>query len=270
MELEELNEKFRALIGEVRIEEALDLLIDWLNAHGLHEEHDDVVLLKANFKKARYQFEVQGTLPRTDFDLVQNRTVSASQAVVRGLKETVARGTNKDTRTRPGRAWIWGGVAVAALAGLLYWAAARPGLVKEEPKMTREDTVLRPIQTRDSNSGALVRPPVVPNGVKPAPPATDLKKKEGEEDAEKPSKEGVTSDNQKKYTLTMILNAEMQDAVVLVNNTKVAVESRPTFKKIYLTRGEYDIVLQKGEMRCEVKVDIGSDKKLSQSDFTCQ
>lgn len=129
MELEELNEH----LGEGRIEEALDLLIHWLDTHGLHEEHDDVVLLKANYKKARYQFEVQGTLPRTDFELAQNRTVSALQAVVRGVKERAGKeraARQHRAAPRSNKPLVWavsGGIGVLAVAGWLFFGNGELG-----------------------------------------------------------------------------------------------------------------------------------------------
>ena len=129
MELEELNEH----LGEARIEEALDLLIHWLDAHGLHEAHDDVVLLKANYKKARYQFEVQGTLPRTDFELAQNRTVSALQAVVRGVKERAGKeraARQHRAAPRSNKPLVWavsGGIGVLAVAGWLFFGNGELG-----------------------------------------------------------------------------------------------------------------------------------------------
>lgn len=266
MNIEEIRQIVTALLREGKIDQALEFLVEQLqNAPSQQHLMNDAVMLQANYAKARRQHEVQGLLPRADFELIQNRTISGVQTILSQLGIPLAAAPSTADSTRSNRKpWLWPvvGLVIVLLAAGLWWAlrpapqASKPEL--EKTQETVSQTANQPSNTGSQAGGNTASPPKSKPESSPSAPAQPQKK---EPPATTPAKT---------YRVTLVLNSAWSGANISVDGQRADVlKSSLSFKEILVTEKNTSHVfrLEKpGAPPCEKAQRIVADTRIT---MTC-
>lgn len=154
--------RFHLVMGKPS--KALDAMIGFLTHSSQQELLSDAILLKSQYESAAHNYR-QGMMPRAEFDLIQNRTVNALQAILKDLQTDEAiEGVALDAL--PVRQTYWGVVGIVvvviAVAGWLVFRSHDMPIVEGAKPAIKDTSVVKPP----------VKPPKVSTGkdkVEPPP-----------------------------------------------------------------------------------------------------
>lgn len=248
MEINTLQQNVQDILKKGKIDEALDKLIEGLAEDQRFKLQKDAVQLKTIYAQARYEYEVKGLLPRSEFDLTQNKTLNGIQAILDKLESAA------DIRhpATVHRWWIGGPLIVLLLVVLGIWWKVQQSNSHDskssapEEQKTGDSSVL--VETRVDSIENYAKQEVAeplqesathPNLVAPAPP-------------EEPSQTKVTC------SFRLILNSNMADARVFVDNqpAQVIAGHGTQIRIIETTPGMHEIILRNNKFECKFNHEV--------------
>jgi len=261
MAINDLSQSVQGILQQGKIEEALDALIKGLGDHRSLQK--DAVQLKTNYAQARYQYEVQAILPRTEFEIIQNKTINGIQAIVGRLELT-------DQPASSARTWWIAGIIAAVVIAFGLWrlisqAGERGGTLTEPAAREVRQVPANPVGVTDSTPG-LAQPSVITRKKKaeettpqhkcPIVPSTSA--------SDKPS--AATSPPPETCAFRLILNTNMIDAGILIDGkpAHLAKGAGTQVQTIETTPGNHKITLRNNKLGCSFDARISAGGQIMQ------